>query len=51
MICSYLGVALLSFLPIPIIIIKLMIDSGLFALSYKIQNKLIFNNRGGIKDE
>lgn len=44
MICSYLGVSILSFLPIPIIAIKIMVDGGLFILSYKIQNRFIFNN-------
>ena len=47
MICSYLGVAFLSFLPIPIIVIKIMVDGVLFVLSYKIQNKFIFNNGKG----
>ena len=45
MMCSYIGVYMLCFLPIPIAIIKIIVDSGLFILSYKIQNKLIFNNR------
>ena len=44
MIFSYLGVSILSFLPIPITLIKIMVDGGLFLLSYIIQNKFIFNN-------
>ena len=44
MISSYLGVSILSFLPIPIIVIKIMVDGSLFVLSYKIQNGLIFND-------
>lgn len=43
MICSYLGVSILSFLPIPIIMIKIIVDGSLFVLSYKIQNKFVFN--------
>ena len=41
---SYLGVSILSFLPIPIIATKIMVDGSLFVLSYKIQNRLIFAN-------
>lgn len=44
MIFSYLGVSTLSFLPIPITLIKIVVDGGLFILSYKIQNRFIFFN-------
>lgn len=43
MICSYLGVSILSFLPVPIIMIKIIVDGSLFVLSYKVQNKFVFN--------
>ena len=45
MIASYLGVSILSYLPIPIIMIKVMVDGGLFLLSYRIQKRFIFNER------
>lgn len=44
MLCSYLGVTLLSFLAIPIILIKIIVDGSLFILSYQIQSKFIFSN-------
>ena len=44
MTCSYLGVSILSFLPISIIVIKIIVDGSLFILSYRIQNSFIFNN-------
>ena len=44
MIFSYLGVTFLSFLAIPIILIKIIVDGSLFILSYGIQSKFIFSN-------
>lgn len=44
MLCSYLGVILLSFLAIPIILIKIIVDGSLFILSYQIQSRFIFSN-------
>ena len=43
MLCSYLGVTLLSFLAIPIILIKIIVDGSLFILSYQIQSRFIFS--------
>lgn len=42
MVGSYLGVSLLSFLPIPMVLIKMIVDGTLFALSYKVQKQFIF---------
>ena len=44
MLCSYLGVILLSLLAIPIILIKIIVDGSLFILSYQIQSRFIFSN-------
>lgn len=45
MMTSFTGVSLLSFLPIPLILIKVIVDGGLFIFSYNIQKKYIFNDR------
>lgn len=42
MILSYIGVSILSVLPLPLFLIKIIVDGSLFLLSYKIQNHFIF---------
>lgn len=45
MIGSYLGVTLLSFLPLSITWVKILVDGTLFLLSYQVQKIFIFNSR------
>jgi hypothetical protein len=43
-------VSLLSSLPLPILFIKILVDTLLFIFSYLIQNKYIFNDKEEIKN-
>lgn len=42
-------VALLSFLPIPLVIVKAFVDSGLFVVSYFVQRNWVFKKTSGPK--
>lgn len=45
MLLSWVLVTLLSYLPIPITVVKMLVDTSLFFISYQIQKKFIFQIR------
>lgn len=51
MACSWILVSLLSMLPLPLILVKVLVDGTLFLISYRIQKKYIFQGKGARKPD